>query len=81
MGKSGRRLKTRKMKRGGAWFDPTSWFKKEDPAAAAVQDTARSADVPAPTAENGLPADLKPEDAKLLGGRRSRRKSRKTRRR
>jgi hypothetical protein len=74
--------KTRRMK-GGAWYDPSTWFKQKPeeavaalPGAAedAVQDTAQAVGLDTPPAPEGLPGG--PVGGKRKRTRKHKRKSR-----
>ena len=76
-------------RRGGAWYDPRTWFEKKPEEA--VQDAPKAADqamkdlTGAPEEESGVPGGMSPSApvSSYLGGRRRktrRRKSRKSRR-
>jgi len=76
--------KTRRMK-GGAWYDPRTWFAKKPeeavaavPVAAenAVQDTAQAVGLETPPAPEGLPGGNTLAGGKRKRTRKHRRKSR-----
>lgn len=83
--------KGRKTRRGGAWYNPFSWGKKEEPVAgptgiASVDSTAQNigekvADATGQVAESVAPGSTTPvPGSSPAGGRRRGKKGRKTRR-